>query len=141
MRWLGMVAALAAGAAHAEGWEPIRNVETGRGAVVCTADFAECFGLRCVPARGTEFFLMARAGDLDGPLTLRVDGAPVAERVFVRETEWGDLIAPYGGERDAGLIRALRTGGALRVDLPQAAYEFSLTGSGQAIDDTLAACR
>lgn len=140
---IALAVTIAASPVLADGWEPIRNAETGLGAAVCSADFAECFGLRCLPGRGLEFFVMTAkgAGEETGALVLLVDGDPVAEKLYVRAGEFGDLVTPYRGGDDATLIGALRSGEVLRVDLPEAAFNFSLTGSGKAIDETLAACQ
>ncbi len=137
-----LAAAFLASPAWAEGWEPIRNAETGKGAVVCTDDFAQCFGLRCVAGRGTEFFVMLAGGaEAATDISLRVDDTQVAAKSFEREDSFGDLVAPYGGESDAALIQALRTGSTVRLAVAGDEFAFSLKGSGKAIDGTLEACR
>lgn len=139
--WAALLAT-AAGPAGAGSWQPILNTETGRGAVVCSEDFTHCFGLRCVAERGTEFFLMlADTAEPEGEITFRIDGVAVRAKPYLRVGEFGDLVTPYDGVRDEGLIRALRSGGALRVDLESHALEFPLDGSGRAIDGALEVCR
>lgn len=123
-------------------WLPLASLH-GRGATICntSGDLYSCFALRCGKGRGLEFAFIFNVGTYGSfpAAEVSVDGVHVDQVVFTALDMNAELVAAYDPQRHAGLIRRLRAGRTLTLDLGFK-HLFTLNGSSREINRTLRIC-